>query len=605
MLFNCRWLLVAVLFAIVSYSQSATTGALTGAVSDSAGAALPHVTVTLANLATMATQTVVTGANGAYSFSMLPSGAYEVQFAAAGFKTARMSSVAVNVGEAPTLDAAMERGETAEPVPCQCRITVTTSSTSTSVNSKTITAVPLTTRNFTQILSMASGSAADVNNAGTLGRGTRSVNVNGNTSAGSYTLDGAVAPSAVPNPDTISELKIQTSQYDAVYGAQVPSTALITKSGEHEFHGDAWEFVRNDVFNANSFFRNATGQSKPNLKQHQFGATLGGPVRGRKLFFFGSYQGTRQINGLDTTSTSNPILPPLTNDRSAAALAAQFCPANHPLDRRYLTFAGGKQLDCGNQTTATTAPINPVALGILQLKTAGGGWLVPVPQTLLASGSNAGPRLLVIQPALHLQRESVPGEWRLSGHSQTDAGRTRLPGDDRSVPHLRLSTGLSRHADGSGAGDAAGAGGARLCGEPQPHVSLPQDAGERSAHEFHAVDAECARRWHSGGDGARDDAGRPILRSAARDEHTGSAGQLPALRHAGKRFRHGEQILLLERQSRLDARQPQNTRRGLFPGAEQRTRRPGGGARQTGLPDVQRFSDGAQRRRQSESIGPE
>ena len=390
MLFNCRWLLVAVLFAIVSYSQSTTTGALTGAVSDSAGSALPQVTVTLANLATMATQTVVTGANGAYSFSMLPSGAYEVQFAAAGFKTARMSSVAVNVGEAPTLDAAMERGETGEPVPCQCRITVTTSSTSTSVSSKTITAVPLTTRNFTQILSMASGSAADVNNAGTLGRGTRSVNVNGNTSAGSYTLDGAVAPSAVPNPDTISELKIQTSQYDAVYGAQVPSTALITKSGEHEFHGDAWEFVRNDIFNANSFFRNATGQSKPNLKQHQFGATLGGPVRGRKLFFFGSYQGTRQINGLDTTSTSNPILPPLTNDRSAAALAAQFCPANHPLDRRYLTFAGGKQLDCGNQTTATTAPINPVALGILQLKTAGGGWLVPVPQTLLASGSNAG-----------------------------------------------------------------------------------------------------------------------------------------------------------------------------------------------------------------------
>jgi hypothetical protein len=390
MRFIHRWLLAAPLLAIVCYAQSATTGALTGAVSDPTGAALPHVTVTLANLATMATQTVVTGANGAYSFSMLTSGAYEVQFAAAGFKTARMSSVAVNVGEAPALDAAMQRGETAEPVPCQCRITVTTSSTSTSVNSKTITAVPLTTRNFTQILSMASGSAADVNNAGTLGRGTRSVNVNGNTSAGSYTLDGAVAPSAVPNPDTISELKIQTSQYDAVYGAQVPSTALITKSGEHEFHGDAWEFVRNDVFNANSFFRNATGQSKPNLKQHQFGATLGGPVRGRKLFFFGSYQGTRQINGLDTTSTSNPILPPLTKDRSAAALAAQFCPANHPLDRRYLTFAGGKQLDCANQTTATTAPINPVALGILQLKTAGGGWLVPVPQTLLASGSNAG-----------------------------------------------------------------------------------------------------------------------------------------------------------------------------------------------------------------------
>ena len=72
------------------------------------------------------------------------------------------------------------------------------------VNARTITAVPLTTRNLTQLLSMSSGSAADVNNAGTLGRGTRNVNVNGNTTAGAYTLDGAYAPSAVPNPDTIA-----------------------------------------------------------------------------------------------------------------------------------------------------------------------------------------------------------------------------------------------------------------------------------------------------------------------------------------------------------------------------------------------------------------
>jgi hypothetical protein len=101
MLFIYRWLLAAPLLAIVSCGQSATTGALTGAVSDPSGAALPHVTVTLVNSATMATQTVVTGANGAYIFPMLPSGAYEVQFAAAGFKTAHMSSVAVNVGEVP------------------------------------------------------------------------------------------------------------------------------------------------------------------------------------------------------------------------------------------------------------------------------------------------------------------------------------------------------------------------------------------------------------------------------------------------------------------------------------------------------------------------
>src|ERR1035437_7628403 len=168
-----RPLVATLLFALaipsLSRCQSTTTGALAGAVTDPTGAALPHATVTLANSATMGTQTAVTSASGAYTFSLLSPGAYAVQFAAPGFKTALMSGVAVNVGEAPTLDAALERGQTAEPVPCQCRITVTTSSTSTFVDAKTITAVPLTTRNITQILSMASGSAADVNNAGTLG----------------------------------------------------------------------------------------------------------------------------------------------------------------------------------------------------------------------------------------------------------------------------------------------------------------------------------------------------------------------------------------------------------------------------------------------------
>jgi len=375
--------------------QSATTGGLAGTVTNSSGSGVPDALVTISNSATSLTQTATTGVNGSYTFSLLAPGDYRVQFASPGFRTAEMPDVVVNVAEVPNLDATLEPGDAADPVRCRCRISLTTSSTSTVVDARTITAVPLTTRNFTQVLSMASGSAADVNNAGTLGRGTRNVNVNGNTSAGSYTLDGAYAPSAVPNPDTIGELKIQTSQYDAVYGAQVPNTALITKSGENEVHGDVWEFVRNDVFNANSFFRNSTGQSKPNLKQNQFGGTAGGAIRKSKLFYFTSYQGTRQINGLDQTSTSNPILPPLTGDRSAAALAAQFCPANHLLpsgqpDPRYLTYAGGKQLDCRNQSTPTTAPINPVSLALLQLKTPGGAYLIPVPQTILGSGSNAG-----------------------------------------------------------------------------------------------------------------------------------------------------------------------------------------------------------------------
>ena len=379
-------------------AQSDSTGALGGTITGVKGP-VPGATVVLTNNATNQTLTMVSGENGSYRFSLLAPGAYRLRFSAPGFKTSQVPSIAINVSEDPTLDASLERGDPRQRVACNCRLSLSASSSGTLVDHKTITGVPLTTRNFAQVLSMSSGTAGDVNNAGTLGRGTNTVNVNGSTTAGSYAIEGAYPPSTVPNPDAIAEFKIQTSQYDAGYGALVPSTNVITRGGESLYHGTAWEFVRNDIFNANAFFRNATGQPKPNLKQNQFGVTLGGPIRKDKWFFFGSYQGTRQVNGLDPTSVATVILPPLTSDRSAGALAAQFCPGNHLLtsgpdagqpDPNYLTFAGGKQLDCGNQNTATTVPINPVALSILQTKLPDGSYLIPVPQTILTSGSNAG-----------------------------------------------------------------------------------------------------------------------------------------------------------------------------------------------------------------------
>ena len=384
-------LLVAALVCASScclWAQSATTGALRGTVVDSRGAVVPGVTVTLTYITTGRAQVTTTDANGLYGFSLLSPGTYEVDFSAQGFKISRAMSVAVNVSEAPELDAQLEAGASEEHVTCQCQLSQTaTSSNGTLVDSKTITAVPLTTRNFTQVMSMSSGSAAAVNNAGLLGAGSQDVNVNGSIAVGLYTVDGAASTSTVPNPDTITEFKIQTSQYDAGYGTRVPNTNLITRSGEGDFHGDAWEFVRNDIFNANSFFQNAAGRPKATLKQNQFGGTIGGPINKDKLFFFGSYQGTRQVNGLDNTaSLDTVILPPLTNDRSAATIGAQFCPANKPANVRpaYLTFAGGVQVACDGSN------INPVALKILQLKLPDGSYLIPTPQTILSGGVNAG-----------------------------------------------------------------------------------------------------------------------------------------------------------------------------------------------------------------------
>lgn len=388
-----RLAVLAVYFCGAAYlaGQSATTGALEGIVRNADGAGVPQAQVALTNPETDQTHTAVTDDQGRYRFSLLAPAPYRVTFSAPGFKTSWLDHVTVNVSEVPVLQAQLEPGEPAERVACQCSVTNSAPSTGTLVDQKTITAVPLNTRNFTQVLSMSSGSAADVNNAGTLGRGTSNVNVNGNTTAGSYTIDGAYSTSTVPNPDTISEFKIQTSQYDAGFGALAPSTNLVTRHGQNSLHGNLWEFLRNDIFNANAFFRNATGQPKPNLKQNQFGATLGGAVRQNKWFFFGSYQGTRQVNGLDPTSTANLILPPLAGDRSAAALAAQFCPGNHPgQEERYRSFAGGRQVDCHNASTATTAPIHPVALRLLQARGADGTYLIPNPQTLIGSGANAG-----------------------------------------------------------------------------------------------------------------------------------------------------------------------------------------------------------------------
>lgn len=380
-------LLLAVPFV---FAQSGSTGALEGTVLDPAGAPVPNAAITLHNPATDQTQSATTDDKGAFRFSLLEPANYSLTVATPGFKTAHMADVAISVSEVPVLEATVEPGDPAESIDCQCKLTSTAPSTGTLVDRKTITAVPLNTRNFTQILSMSSGSAADVNNAGTLGRGSSSVNINGNTSAGSYTIDGAYSPSTVPNPDSISEFKIQTSQYDAGFGALVPSTNLVTRRGENDYHGNLWEFLRNDIFNANAFFRNATGQPKPNLKQNQFGAALGGPIRRNKWFFFGSYQGTRQVNGLDATSVANLILPPLTDDRSARTLAARFCPGNNSNSAAYQTFAGGRQLDCNNQNTGTTAAISPVALRLLQAKAADGTYLIPIPQTSITSGANTG-----------------------------------------------------------------------------------------------------------------------------------------------------------------------------------------------------------------------
>ena len=168
-----------------------------------------------------------------------------------------------------------------------------------------------------------------------------------------------------PSPEAIQEFKVQTSLYDAQSGRSGGANiSVITKTGSADFHGSLFEFFRNEHLNANSFFFNSTGTPRAELRQNQFGGTLGGPVIKNRTFFFLSYQGTRQINGL--AGSTSLTLPNIPLDRSAASLGKAF---------------GGQKGSHGAMTvTSDGSDINPVALAILNMKLPNGSYMIPSPQ---------------------------------------------------------------------------------------------------------------------------------------------------------------------------------------------------------------------------------
>ena len=435
-----------------SWGQSAGTGALVGTVTDPSGAVIPNVTVTITNTATNQTRATVTGADGSYRFTLLPPGAYAVKFAATGFRTAEVPSVTVNVTETPVLDRALDVGTQAEAVLVEAEAAVLETQNSTLgtvVGSQSVTGLPLTNRNYTQILSMSAGANVSVNNAALLGRGSQDVSVNGaNTNQNNYQMDGVnidnfagnglaadagiYAGIGVPNPDALEEFKIQTSTYDASYGRNPGANVnVVTKSGTNSLHGAAYEFFRNTDLNANDFFRNRSGGSKQVLNQNQFGGNLGGPIKKDRLFLFGSYQETRQINGVGTNGYSTPTLAPIPQgDRSntaafRAALGQQFCPQNHPGDSRYLTVGAGTT---AVQVACDGSNINPVALNFLQLKLPNGSYYIP--------GSTNGNFQLTpfSQPARFTEHQAVLNADYVINPKQTLVARFFTSQDPQTLP---------------------------------------------------------------------------------------------------------------------------------------------------------------------------
>src|SRR5215510_821386 len=376
-----------------SVAQTAATGGIAGIVTDATGAVVDNAKITVTSESTGESHTGTSTSNGSYIVPLLPPGSYTVRASREGFKELVHTGVTVHVTETAGVNFRLTVGALSEVVTVSAEpelLDTHDPALGKVTNQLVVSSLPLVTRNYTQIIGLSPGVATEVTNAADLGRGAGSeaigdrgfsihggptndnnYQVNGvevNDLMGSGSFSGGIA---VPNPDTIQEFKVQTGQYDASYGRNAGANVdLVTKRGTNAVHGTAFEFFRNDVLNANDYFLKQDGQARPVIKQNQFGGSLGGPIVADRLFYFGSYQGTRQRNGLGGGLCNSRVpSPPLTDDRSAGALGALF---NGP--------SGGAIAPDGSN-------ISPQSLALLNLKGANGQYVIPTPQTVDTSQS--------------------------------------------------------------------------------------------------------------------------------------------------------------------------------------------------------------------------
>jgi hypothetical protein len=375
-------------------AQTATTGAITGTIEDPRGQVVPGAAVKATNLLTNDTRTAQSGPSGDFIIPLLPVSQYKVDVTASGFAPWTRLPISVQVTEQVTVNATLKIGTATEAVTVTGKsemIQPTSSELGGVVDPGTIVDLPLATRNYTQLMILSPGISASVPNAAGFGLNSIELSSNGARAAdNSLEINGADSMNvftntiasyvgtqgvAVPAADSLEEFKVQTAQYSATTGRNAGANiAVVTKSGTNEFHGDIYEYFRNDALNANGFFQNELGQKRSTLRQNQYGFTLGGPIQKDKMFFFGSYQGTKQINGIASSSTV--ILPPLTSDRSAAALGNTFCG-----QKAFSAIVPG---GVGPAVACDGSNINPVALAYLNGKLPNGQFIIPSPQS--ASG---------------------------------------------------------------------------------------------------------------------------------------------------------------------------------------------------------------------------
>jgi hypothetical protein len=330
-----------------------------GTVTDQSGALVAGAKVTATNVGTGLTRTVTTSSTGEYVIPNVPVGTYKITAEMNGFKLGIAPAVILDVQRAARVDFSLELGEVTQEVnvtSVASLLQTHDSQVGTLVENRRIVDLPLNGRNFTQlnllvpgVVEGVPGDYEETYSLDTRGSGV-SFSVNGqSTSYNEYLLDGVPikevqheGPALSPSVDALQEFRVQTSNYDAQFETEAGGQInMVTKSGTNQFHGDAYEFVRNDAVDARNFFSTST----PELRRNQFGGTLGGPIKKDNTFFFASYEGTRIREGVTQVG-----LVPNATERTGdfSDLLAQGIQIMNPYTGQPYT---------GNQITSTLSPV--------------------------------------------------------------------------------------------------------------------------------------------------------------------------------------------------------------------------------------------------------
>jgi len=347
---NLLGCLVVLISATWVYAQGGANGTILGTVTDNSGAVVANAGVDVTNLATGVTSRTQTSSTGDFTAPYLAPGTYKVTVSAAGFQRSVVDNVGLVVAQQARVNVTLKPGQVNESIEVQAAaVALDTDSSSVSqlISQKQVEQLPLNGRNFLNLLFIGAGAVQTTGEQGQMRQGEgNAISINGGRpTSNNYTLDGLVntdtalnTPAVILSQDAIQEFKVQSETYSAEYGFSANQINIVSKSGSNQLHGTAFEFVRNDAFDARAPLQSTLAK----LRQNQFGYVLGGPIYiprvydGRnKTFFLANYEGWRVRRGLDQNTFNTPDPAQLAGDFSSSGLtpvtagcvpsATQFC----------------------------------------------------------------------------------------------------------------------------------------------------------------------------------------------------------------------------------------------------------------------------------------